>query len=289
MFNTHDVPVLLIQILLDKPWFRNGKIYSGGRWMTQKDEALCQAEAQVHELNHKWTRAHKNDYFQVWLALHQLLTHPSCATHYSLTDSRRSQLMKLLPLMSPILLDQLSPLIDLKHWLCRISVSDTSSAPTKPVLLEPVMEIKQSILKEGEGKWKKIASKQVSVIFNSDPKELMEVAKRYKQGFYTLCSKWRQTIILNQGRCGIHVLNNSTLLGSNIKNTVFQNSTDTTQFRFFYYGTDIILYIFWFSIKFKGCFIREISSSTTHHQSKRNYPCSAADHDFAINVAHKLV
>lgn len=110
--------------------------------------------------------------------MHQLLTHPSCSKNYFLTDSRRNQLVKLLPLMNPILLDQLSPLIDLKHWLCRVSVSDTSSAPTKPILLEPVMEIKQSILKEGEGKWKKIASRQVSVIFNTDPHELMEVAKR---------------------------------------------------------------------------------------------------------------
>lgn len=114
----------------------------------------------------------------MWLALHQLLTHPSCATHYSLTETRRSQLMKLLPLMSPILLDQLSPLIELKQWLCRVSVSDSSTTPAKPLLLEPVMEIKQSIIKEADGRWKKIAIRQVSVIFNTDPKELMDVAKR---------------------------------------------------------------------------------------------------------------
>lgn len=48
MFNTHDVPVLLIQILLDKPWYKDGKLYSGGRWLVQRDEALCQAEAQVN-------------------------------------------------------------------------------------------------------------------------------------------------------------------------------------------------------------------------------------------------
>lgn len=82
--------------------------------------------------------------------------------------------------MSPILLDQLSPLIQLKQWLCRISVSDASAVATaKSVLLEPIMEIKQSILKEGDGKWKKIANQQVSIIFNIDPKELMDVAKRY--------------------------------------------------------------------------------------------------------------
>lgn len=47
MFNTHDVPILLIQILLNKPWNKDGKIYCGGRWLIQNDEALCQAEAQV--------------------------------------------------------------------------------------------------------------------------------------------------------------------------------------------------------------------------------------------------
>lgn len=113
------------------------------------------------------------------MALHQLLTHPSCATHYTLTDNHRSQLMKLLPLMSPILLDQLSPLIELKQWLCRMSVSntDSSATSTKPILLEPIMEIKQIIFKEGDGKWKKIANQQVSVIFNTNPNEVLETAK----------------------------------------------------------------------------------------------------------------
>lgn len=176
MFKIHDVPVLLIQILLHTPWCKNGKLYSAGRWIIQNNEALSQAEAQVKIYINNVKIF--NFIFQVWLALHQLLTHSSCATHYSLTDSRRSQLMKLLPLMSPILLDQLSPLIELKQWLCRVSVSDTSNVTTNSILLEPVMQIKQSILKESRGNWKNIANKQVSVIFNTDPKELMDAAKR---------------------------------------------------------------------------------------------------------------
>lgn len=47
MFSGYDVPVLLIEILLDKPWFKSGKLYSGGKWMKPSDEALGQAEAQV--------------------------------------------------------------------------------------------------------------------------------------------------------------------------------------------------------------------------------------------------
>lgn len=47
MFTGYDVPVLLTEILLDKPWFKDGKMYSGGRWLVPSDEALGQAEAQV--------------------------------------------------------------------------------------------------------------------------------------------------------------------------------------------------------------------------------------------------
>lgn len=84
--------------------------------------------------------------------------------------------MKLPPLMSPILLDQLSPLVDLKQWLCQIALTSTSEAKQNPVLLEPVLEIKQKILQQGEGKWKQIAKKQLPNIFIADQKDIMEVA-----------------------------------------------------------------------------------------------------------------
>lgn len=60
MFNTHDVPVLLIQILLNKPWYKDGKFYSGGRWLIKNDEALCQAEAQVLMIKKKFQIKNKN-------------------------------------------------------------------------------------------------------------------------------------------------------------------------------------------------------------------------------------
>lgn len=84
--------------------------------------------------------------------------------------------MKIQPLITPILLDQLSPLIDLKHWLCQVAVSDTQSVQQNPLLLEPILEIKQKILLEGDGNWKKIAKKQLPSIFISNQKDLMEVA-----------------------------------------------------------------------------------------------------------------
>lgn len=95
-----------------------------------------------------------------------------------MTDYRRGQLTKLLPLMKPTLLDQISPLIELKHWLCRASMLEQTAPPSKPLLLETLLEIKESIIKECGGKWKKIAEKQLPNIFTNDKSTLQEIAKR---------------------------------------------------------------------------------------------------------------
>lgn len=87
--------------------------------------------------------------------------------------------MKLQSLLHPVLLDQLSPLIELKQWLCHIAVSEPQSATQKPLLLEPVLEIKQIILSEAGDKWKNIAQQQLPIIFSTNRRELMETAKRY--------------------------------------------------------------------------------------------------------------
>lgn len=101
-----------------------------------------------------------------------------CLKFYPMTDNRKFQLMKLLPLMRPTLLDQLSPLLELKHWLCRLSMIEQTAAPPKPLLLETILEIKESILKECDGKWRKIADKQLPIIFTSDNSVLQEIARK---------------------------------------------------------------------------------------------------------------
>lgn len=110
---------------------------------------------------------------------------PSCGRYYEITDTRRSQLMKLLPLMTPILLDQLSPLCELKYWLCQLSMSGQSTAPPKPVLLETVLEIRNSIMAQGQGKWKKIAKQQLTLTFGRDKEELMNIAQQLCEAYNT--------------------------------------------------------------------------------------------------------
>lgn len=116
--------------------------------------------------------------FKVWLTLRQLLLDEECPKYYTITDYRRSQLMKLLPIMKPILLDQLSPLLELKHWLCRLSMLEQTAPGSKPFLLETVLDIKEAILQECGGKWKRIAEKQLPLIFTNDKKIIQDVAKK---------------------------------------------------------------------------------------------------------------
>lgn len=95
--------------------------------------------------------------------------------------------------MKPTLLDQLSPLIELKQWLCRLSVTTQPSAPPKPLLLEVVLEIKEKILQQAGGKWKKIAEKQLPFIFTNDKSTLQDVAK--KLVFFTFIIKGEKSVL----------------------------------------------------------------------------------------------
>lgn len=53
-----------------------------------------------------------------------------------------------------------------------------TAPPAKPLLLEPVLEIKESILQECRQKWKKIATKHLPNIFTNDKDVLKDVAKK---------------------------------------------------------------------------------------------------------------
>ncbi|RZC36596.1 zinc finger MYND domain-containing protein 10 -like [Asbolus verrucosus] len=167
IFDSYDIPMLFTQLLIVRPWIKDGKQYVSGKWMSWDGEALGQAEAQV------------------WLTLRQLLLDPACQTYYTITEARRSQLLRLMMMLTPVLLDQLSPLIELKHWLSQISMSDQTAKCSKPLLLETVLEVKEKILEQAAGKWKKLAREQLSVIFCTDQKILMENAQALSEAYNT--------------------------------------------------------------------------------------------------------
>ncbi|KAK5648659.1 hypothetical protein RI129_003551 [Pyrocoelia pectoralis] len=167
MFGINDVPILLTQMLIEKPWIRKGRQYVGGKWFDWDGESVTKVEAQV------------------WLALRQLLLDPSCPSHYKITDSRRAQLMKLQQFLTPVLVDQISPLIELQQWLHRISVADQPCTPPVPILLEVMLEIQDKIIAECEGKWKQMARQQLSQIFSKNHAEIVETAQCLNEAYNT--------------------------------------------------------------------------------------------------------
>ncbi|KAB0803780.1 hypothetical protein PPYR_00750 [Photinus pyralis] len=165
MFGIDDVPVLLTQMLVERPWIRKGKQYVGGKWMDWDGESVAKVEAQV------------------WLALRQLLLDPSCPSHYNITDARRRQLMRLQQFLTPVLIDQISPLIELQQWVYRLSVADQPCAPPVPILLEVMLEIQDRIMATCEGKWKKIARQQLPQIFSKNHDDIVQTAQCLSEAY----------------------------------------------------------------------------------------------------------
>ncbi|XP_018329244.1 zinc finger MYND domain-containing protein 10 isoform X2 [Agrilus planipennis] len=167
MYQENDVPVLLVQILLERPWIDQGKSFCGGRWYDWDGEALNKIEAQV------------------WLTLHALLLNPLVSTHYFLTESRKTQLLKVLPLLTETLIDQLALLQELKYHLCSLSIDQHPASQPKSLIIENILKIKNGILKENEKKWKAIARQQMGTVFCSDKKELLEIAQTLNEAYNT--------------------------------------------------------------------------------------------------------
>ncbi|KAK3917218.1 Zinc finger MYND domain-containing protein 10 [Frankliniella fusca] len=175
MYTHHDVPLLLVHLLENHPWERdNPKIcgqklkFIDGRWVQVSGEDLL-----------KLTRVEG----QVWLALRQLLLRESCARNYEFSEFRKSQLQKVLRYMTDPLLDQLSPLIDLKQFLCQLQISSGSSTLRRPLILEVIPEIRRGFLNGGSGKWQKIARAQSKVLFHKDQEAVLRMAQSLSSAY----------------------------------------------------------------------------------------------------------
>lgn len=173
----NDVPGLLVEIVLTQPWIKADIQYSKGRWVPRDHEAVTPAAAQVLNPHLLPVLLHLPYFIQVWLTLRQLLLDPNLANHYEITQSRRSQLMKLQPLLTPVLIDQISPLAELSHWLCMLAAGQQLRRVQRPVLLEIMPQIKSKMLEEYGGKWRKIAREQLPVVFSRDKQKLHETAQ----------------------------------------------------------------------------------------------------------------
>ncbi|XP_044735852.1 zinc finger MYND domain-containing protein 10 [Chrysoperla carnea] len=174
MLTTLDVPLLLVQLIEDKPWIKvNSKNetlhYIEGKWK------VVTGEAEMKLTGHE---AH------VWLALRQILMNSNTPNIYEYNEYRKNQLIRLQKYLTEVVLDQIPPLIDLKQWLCQLSVSDPPSQK-KPIIIELVPEIKQKILSSISKKLKSMTITHAKRFFTTNKDELLEIANSLNDAYNT--------------------------------------------------------------------------------------------------------
>ncbi|KZC13946.1 Zinc finger MYND domain-containing protein 10 [Dufourea novaeangliae] len=166
MLSTHDVPYLLVQLIESHPWAKKNAddedmIYDGG-WKKVK----LNEEGKISKIEG-----------QVWIGLRELLLNPKCAPYYEITDFRMSHLLKLQKHLHETVLDQISPLLELKRWLSYLSVSSSQSKAPRALNVELIPQIKLSIMEKYHKKWKKLAKHQSKYIFTTDKEDVKNAAQ----------------------------------------------------------------------------------------------------------------
>ncbi|CAK9810143.1 Zinc finger MYND domain-containing protein 10 [Anthophora quadrimaculata] len=166
LLSTHDVPYLLVQLIEREPWKKENTegesmIYNGS-WKKVKpseEGKICKIEGQV------------------WFGLRELLLNSKSAPYYEITEYRLSQLLKLQKYLHEDVLDQISPLIDLKRWLSYLSVSSCRTSAPRAVNVELIPQIKSSIMEKYHKKWKKLAKQQSKFIYTTDAEYIKNAAQ----------------------------------------------------------------------------------------------------------------
>lgn len=94
-----------------------------------------------------------------------------------------------LGLLHESLLDQLPPLIDLKQYLCQLSMSSKHADVSKKtsLILEEVPEIRENLIKETEkyGGFAAIAQLQESIFLSNEKDHILSVAQRLNVAYNT--------------------------------------------------------------------------------------------------------
>ncbi|OAD60114.1 Zinc finger MYND domain-containing protein 10 [Eufriesea mexicana] len=161
---THDVPYLLVELLEKHPWKKENAegesmLYNSG-WKKVK----LSEEGKISKIEG-----------QIWFGLRELLLNPKSAPYYEVTEHRFSQLLK--KYLHECVLDQISPLIDLKRWLSYLSISSTYISTPQAVNVELIPQIKSSIMEKYHKKWKKIAKHQSKFIYTTDANYIKNAAQ----------------------------------------------------------------------------------------------------------------
>ncbi|XP_072506649.1 zinc finger MYND domain-containing protein 10 isoform X1 [Notamacropus eugenii] len=171
MLTTHNLPCLLVELLENNPWHRQEegqlKKFEGGKWQTVNAS--------------DYSKLTKLD-GQVWIALYNLLLSPECQPKYDLTGFNKNQLLKLRPLFTDILLDQIPNLMDLQRFLSHLELTEPLP-PKKDLVMEQIPEIWSRLEKKNGGKWLSIAKYQLKHVFTLSEQELRLQARRWAETY----------------------------------------------------------------------------------------------------------
>jgi len=138
-----DTPMLLTDLLLQKPWKRTNSSgttmeYSTieNEWKT-KDAKTLQPSLLLSPVE-----------IQTWLALYLLLKNNDILASYELFDHRKEHLLKLRPLFNQVMTDQVPLLGELQLFLNQLSVHSGPLVPNKKTLLiEMIPQLRTSLEK----------------------------------------------------------------------------------------------------------------------------------------------
>ncbi|KAL5014529.1 hypothetical protein ScPMuIL_008799 [Solemya velum] len=167
LLDTHDLPVLMVELVENPPWSRrrNGEVskYIDSKWQEVSMEDSL-----------KVTKTEG----QVWICLYHLLMEQACQQKYDLNPYRKNTVLKLRSYLTEVLLDQIPVLGEMQRYLEHLSMMDPPPAK-KDLILEQVPEIRNEILRQYSGKWTKIAKKQMKTVFSQSSAAMRDQAKRW--------------------------------------------------------------------------------------------------------------
>ncbi|XP_068701854.1 zinc finger MYND domain-containing protein 10-like [Montipora foliosa] len=167
LLNTHNTPVILVQLVENPPWIKRSK------------------DKLMKFIDNKWKVISENERLQltktegqVWLAVYQLLMNEDCQRKYEFNSYSKEQILKLRGYMNEVLLDQIPSLMDLQRYLQQLAIMETP-AIKRDVILEQVPEIREKLLKDNLGKWEKIAKYQKRAYFTPTAEDVKKQAKTW--------------------------------------------------------------------------------------------------------------
>ncbi|XP_061931922.1 zinc finger MYND domain-containing protein 10 isoform X2 [Apis cerana] len=166
LLTTHDVPYLLVELIEKHPWTKKNTegenmTYNGGWRKTKLNE-----EEKISKIEG-----------QIWLGLRELLLNPKSASYYEITEHRFFKLLKLQKYLHECVVDQISPLMDLKRWLNYLNVSSPNTNASRAVNVELIPQIRSSIMEKYHKKWKKLAKNQSKFIYTTDADYIKNAAQ----------------------------------------------------------------------------------------------------------------